>query len=485
MLNILSCYALMALMGFLIYVGIRLGIRDQYGLRPLFSANNVMLILFILYVFLSAALSIVFNNFEFTWATNYSGAEYALPTLVLCIGALAIYIYAYRFFLSTRRSVHLAHESPDASRLVTTAALVLTSIGLGLKIYVFFAMGGLRGSVTQMSPGLIESLAIANLDYTVSTVRNLSGISEVAVVWMLVVSIRRRQGLLLWGALFSVTMILVYMAAAKRSYLIEPFVAIILAYHFYIRKLRLWLLPFLLAATLVFGMGSLFVRAVLPATINDIEISPFDVPWAHGTWLGFYFYSLEFSTFETMTIAIQEYDKIIALFGSSLEAFYTTNIEPIFYVVPRVVWPGKPLLFIDLSMAMTAVIFGQSLGASEWGTAASYIGNSWVLGGAFGVVGYSTFLAWLAASSDWYLFRSSAVNKDIAINVFSVALFSAFVLWRQGSLGYSFIQLVPNQIGYLAGFVILFILSKRQRPENIMRKPNFRSKIKRSRPYEA
>ncbi|WP_298885732.1 hypothetical protein [uncultured Bradyrhizobium sp.] len=463
-----ACYILMLVMAGLIIFGFRSTIRDTRGSRALFSINGVMVTMFLLYVWVSAALSVLFDNFEFTWAPHYSGAENALPILLICLFALASYMAGYSFFgriaLSRLRSLKQFEESlwgpPEPKMLVRVAALSMIVIGILLKLYAILQTGGLDESVIRLSGGLRENLNIGQEDVTLTWVRNFSGIAEVAASWMLVIAIRRRRGLVLWGALFIVTVALVYLGNfGKRTYLLEPLFAVVLAFHFYVRRLQLSSMPYVLVGVIVFGMGSQLLRAVLPAYMNNIDISYIDASWSHGSWLGFYFYSLEFAFFEAMTVTIYESDQIIEMFGSTANAFYITNIEPMLYLIPRYFWPDKPTAFIDMGHATTTLMFGGSPSTVEWGTAASYIGNSWALGGPIGTALYSFMLAFIAAYSDVFMMRATGENKDAKILVYSVLLFAAFILWRQGGLGWSFMSLVPNQIGYILGFGSLLYLT--------------------------
>jgi hypothetical protein len=326
-----------------------------------------------------------------------------------------------------------------------------------LKIYVFLKSGGLTESITRASGGLAEVYGMSGLDTSVTTAQNFSGVAEIGACWMLIDAMQKRRLVLPWSIVVLGVMGLSYLSLAKRTLLIEPIGSVVIAYSFYVRKLKINLLPYAVPAVVIFGGGSLFFRAVLPAQINSVTIDFSEVFWAHGSAIGFYLYSLEYATFEAMSVAIHEADAVFAVFGGALAAFYKTNIEPFLYVIPRDLWREKPINFLDLSQGISSLIFGIPLSVNTAGVAPTYIGSSWAFGGVFGTLGYSAMLGIFAARSDVLLMKSGSANKTAVIAVYSILLFFVFTLMRQGSLAYTFMITFPNQVGYLLGLGILLM----------------------------
>jgi hypothetical protein len=454
-----GCYFLLVVIFVLILVGVRLGIEDGDGCQHLVTTHNAILFLFFFYVLLSASLSVVFDGFAFTWAPYYSGANNALPILGIATFALVSYLFVYNFVANTAGNSSGMFQSREPRSIVTSLAVLLTLVGIGLKLYVIRQRGGLEESVTRMSGGLAEAYGMAASDTSVGQLVNLSGMAEVASCWLLIQAIRRRRLRVLWGTMFLIVLGLSYFILPKRSILIEPILTVIIAVSFYVYKIRISMLPIAAIGIFVFGMWSLFIRVILPASFNNVDIYFAEVPWAHGSIIGFYVYSLEFSTFEAMTVAINNADTLVKIFGGTLSAFYTTNIEPLLYIVPRAFWPGKPKEFYDFSQGLATLIAGSPLNQQTAGIASTYIGTSWVLGGMFGLTAFSALIAWVAAINDLFFMRSLSRNKDIVIILYSIGIFTAFQLMRQGGLGYVFMMIVPSQAGYLLGFWLLYLTS--------------------------
>jgi hypothetical protein len=449
-----GCYALLAINVGLIWLGLQMGVRDGDGDRHIVSTHSALLFLFFFYVIFSASLSILFDNFVFTWVPAYSGAHNAFPILAIATLAFVLYLASYRLFSkSGPSSIFVQSEAPN--KLFVMVALFLLITGIILKAYVYVKMGGLETSITRSSDGLADVYGMDSLDTSITTPQNLSGVAEVASCWLLVAALRRRRFVLLWTATFILVMSLAYLGSPKRSLLIEPIAAVMIAYSFYVRKLRTSLFPLLIAGIFLFGMGTLLFRSVLPASINGVYLDLEAVPWAHGSIIGFYVYSLEFSTFETMALAIYESDKLMNIFGGTYSAFYTTNIEPFLYIVPRALWSGKPTVFYDIAQGIFSLMIGSPLYPTIAGVSATFIGNSWAFGGILGLVAFSVLLGFVSGRNDVFLMRLNSRNKDMAIIVHAVILFLAFQLMRQGGSGYVFMIVVPNQVGFLLGIFLL------------------------------
>lgn len=445
----------------------KIGLSDRRGRRNLVSCNSMVAMLCSVYIVMSAAMPIIVDNFDFTWAPRLSGADMAVSGLLVNLLGVGSYLLAYKWF--TRSSVRtpvIEYEVPSGKAREyqedRTILIGMVALGALIKLYLLYRMGGVTESVVQMSSGMREMFGLQTEGGTVGMLRSLGTMGDMAATVLLVRSIARWRQLEIWGSVFVATLMLTYLNAGKRTLLVEFLVIAVVAYGFYRKKLDLKYAPHLIFGALFFGWITLWIRSFLAVGLSNIAVDLYAIPWAKGSAFRAYFFSLEFAFFETTVLSVAQAADIVRMFGGALNAFYTTNVEPLFLLIPRAIWPGKPDQFFDLSHGIAAVMFDNSLtlSAMRGGVAPSYIGTSWILGGVIGVVVYSTLIAFIGARADLWFKRLEEKNGATAIDIiiYGFAIFTCFVLWRQGGIGYTFISLITNQIGAVVGVCALIWL---------------------------
>lgn len=87
--------------------------------------------------------------------------------------------------------------------------------------------------------------------------------------------------------------------------------------------------------------------------------------------------------------------------------------------VPRALWPGKP---VGLSVSIEEIA-----GAEGWTVAATYLGESYMMAGMFGVASMSMFLGALAA---WWNRMALREQSDYALVVYALGFFAAGITMR-------------------------------------------------------
>lgn len=458
MYEILSQLTLISI-GFFIILAFRVGPISATGHRELISSYNVVVISFTLYTFISAALSVVFNDFEFTWARNYSGAKYALPILLLCLFSFLTFVFSYRLFfrLQKRRSNRHIIELPELSSSGYVIALAILAVGLGMKLEVLRNIGGVDSALLRLSGGIKASLGLGRLDAFTIMLLYLSTMADAAACWLSLEAMRKHRGTLAFltlATLATIVVLFTFALTGKRLFLLVPGFSIVIGYSVYIRRIRISTLPVFFVVIFALGMGSLFSRVFVPANLSYVNIDLQSVHWAQGSLLRFYLYSLEFSYFEMLTLIVFDSHGILDFLGGYWTALYRANLEPFLYVVPRAVWPGKPALFMDVSHGITLALEGGGMTNETGGINSTLIGTSWAFGGIVGVVIGMLLLSWVAARSDNFLRLGHKVSS-FDIIVFANMVVIVFHLFRQGTIGWVFLIFVTSQFSFIFATAVI------------------------------
>jgi len=423
---------------------------------PLVSANSLVGILFVLYVIFPTIL-VLANGGVFTWATAYSGyGSLNLALLVSLVAALSFWVGSIVSGRDSKQSRGRSAKevAKPAKRPVVVVALILVAIGLGLKLYIVVLNGGLQDAILRLSGGVANSTDTALLDADSIGLRTTSGLADGAATWLLVEAMRSHKRLLPWVAIFASTELLSFLTVGKRLALFLPFLAIVLAVQQYRRRLTVRALPVLLIGAVLFGMLSLFARIFVPAAVANAPVDLESVSYSGGgSPLLFYFYSLEFSTVEMISVCVQSAHDIASLFPSYGDMIVQTNLAPFAYTVPRSVWAGKPDMFTDFSYAVASVVNNADIADSTVGYVPTLVGTSFVVAGVPGVIIGFLILGALCARvdrvfgrMDWSSFRLLGT---------AILLMFVFHLFRMGTVAWTFLIAVVQQYGFLVSFGIL------------------------------
>ena len=460
MYEILSQLTLISI-GFFIIFAFRVGPISATGHRELISSYNVVLISFTLYTFMSAALSVVFNDFEFTWARNYSGAKYALPILLLCLFSFLTFVFSYRLFfrLKQRRRNRQIIELPELSSFGYAIALALLAVGLGMKLLVLENIGGVDTALLRLSGGIKASLGLGSLDAFTIRILYLSTMADAAACWLSLEAMRKHRRTLPFLTLATIVFLFTFALTGKRLFLLVPAFSIVIGYSVYIRPIRISTLPVFFVVILAFGMGSLFARIFVPANLSYVNIDLQSLDWAQGSLLRFYLYSLEFSSFEMITLTVFDSHGILDSLGGYWTALYRANLEPFLYVVPRAVWPDKPPFFMDVSHGITLALEGGGMTKETRGISLTLIGTSWAFGGIVGLLIGTLLLSWVAARSDNFLRLGHKVSS-FDIIVFANMVVIVFHLFRQGTIGWVFLIFVASQFSFICATAVIHYVGR-------------------------
>jgi len=452
--------------------------RDRRGVRPLVTTTNVVALLMVLY-FIFPSAGLMLNGANYTWALGYGGwpqLEFTLLMMLVATSSFVVPILCVRALRSTRMvsppSVTTQVLDSDVGRWVPLALLI---IGLGLKVYLVATTGGIDAMLLRLSGNARETGQVSGLDAGDIGIRTLSGIADAAATWLLCSSMKKGQRQFSWMLLWLMTIALSYATVGKRLALLLPIIVVILAFHHYVRPLTVRMFPVLVFGAMAFGMGTLLFRIYASANAGGVVIDLDQVSYARGSLLLFYLNSLEFSTVEMMTVVIESRDAIASQFGSMDASILQLFIMPIFYTVPRVLWPNKPDQVFDLSYSVSSAILGRRAEDSNVGYITTLVGNSYFAGALFGVVMAFFLFALVCEYLDKKMLRAATPNV-VRVVAFGLAVILAFHFFRMGTIAWTFLIGIVQQYGFIVGALVIAVSARhRVRPRSpLIAKPAMR-----------
>ena len=451
--------------------------RDWKGTRPIVSSYVVVLIGISLYILAPSIL--ILTSGSYTWAAHYYSEETFARTIWLSVLALVAFLYGNALSRRGRMPrfddfpVHsTGSDTRPSRRSEDVVLLALLGLGLACKIVLIVNTGGIADSVTRMSTYAREFSGVGLLDPGAILLRTISGIADGAAAWGVLRALRNRHRAKTWLLILLVMLSLSYVTTGKRLVLLLPIICVLVGVHIYRRPLTTRLVPIVLALAIGIGFVTLMARVFLPASVQGYNINLDNVAYANGSVLQFYLYSLEFATAEMISVAIIAREDIVNMFGGTWDAMFITNFDPFLYSVPRALWPGKPSELYDLSYGISAALGATPFEDPTVGYASTLIGTSYLLGGVIGVMAAMFAFGFLTARIDFRLARQHWT--DMSVILFAIGLVVVFHLFRQGTLGWTFIVSIVQQYGAIAALLVLAMIS---RPKRSVRKSDSKQMV--------
>jgi len=178
---------------------------------------------------------------QFVWAPGYESEGGFLNTILACILGLGSFIYGNviqksmhqrRSFVARTKVSAARHSPPIDETLDWLLPIVLITLGMLIKLYVIWSLGGPSGAIARLSGGARDRLDLYDANAPLIALRTLSGIADAGATWLLINCVRRRKRLLLPLIIFSLVLATSYITIGKRLVLILPIVAVLLAWPF-------------------------------------------------------------------------------------------------------------------------------------------------------------------------------------------------------------------------------------------------------------
>jgi len=337
-------------------------------------------------------------------------------------------------------------------RSATAAAIVMLTIGFPFRMYHLAAFGGLtRNIFLFLSPV-----------YQVESGIEIGGVPTLlesffdwgALLLLLRATITNRHRVVSLCVL-SVALVLAYLVSGKRSAVV-PFLLYPVVWLHYLKQ-RISLkrgLAYVTAGSLLVT-ALLFMRTIGPlfattgVRLTDV---PADVALAP---VQFYINSPELAVFDMTMLTVQDRASLLHEIGGAFWGGLRYNFLPVVYIVPRVLWPGKPIY-----SNIGTVFYQHAVGGREdVGFAVGIVAGLYLFGGLLGVlVGMMTVGVLFRVIYE----RLEPWNRDPRrVFVYGIVIWMMFHFLRFGDLGgtivYFYQFVLPGAI------VALLVLRARRR----------------------
>lgn len=433
--------------------------KCSLGYRPLLSGYTIVLYTIVLYAGFSACIPLLFNDMQFVWVPGYWSPSEMMGTLGVCWLAIVLFVGFYQFF--SRHRLHRFVSTPlhlPQEQFFPALAYAFVVLGLLFKALFVIRSGGFHNLLLSRSHGIAQSLGlIEDTDRVANYLIQISFIGDAAACWLFLEALRFRKHLLRHGILVFVTVALTFLITPKRLVLMAPLLSLGVGFGIYVRPLQLKYAPIFLFGALTFSMVTLAARIFLPAYLAGAEVLDF-ARWGLVKKFALAQLSADLGFFDSTAVAVFRANDILAKFDGWWNAFYRPNFEPFLYAIPRFIWPSKPDHLVDVAIAMRAVIFGGTLRSTDIGVGVGLIGTSWLYGAIFGLVAGMAILAWAATFVDRFLEKMHFASPG-RILIFASSCTVLFHLYRQGTLGWTFLNFFQTGSAFLGTSLFLIYMA--------------------------
>lgn len=228
----------------------------------------------------------------------------------------------------------------------------------------------------------------------------------------------------------------------------------LLWYHYCIRRIRLMQAVFYIGIGAVLMVLLLFARTVGPHVIATGQLLTTETADVFLTPLEFLLNSPELAVFDMTMLTVQDRESLLHVIGGPLWGGLQYNLLTLAYLVPRFLWPGKPV-FTDLGHVYYQFAVG---GRDDVGFGVGIVGGLYLFGGFFGVL-LGMFL--IGVLFRWiYETLQPWSRAPRSVFLYAVLFWMAFQFLRFGTLGFTLLFFIQFQ---LVGVVIAFLLFERER----------------------
>lgn len=432
------------------------------GFRPLLSGYTIVIYTMILYIALSAAIPIFFNDMVSFFYPQYSGPERFFGTLMVNWLGIVLFV-AFYLFITRRRG---QDATPHWPMRVTNpcfpfTAYVFVLSGLAMKALFILRSGGLRAVLVTRSAGIAQHLGLSqSTDQATLYLSFFSMTADAAACWLVLEAMRSRKQVFFHTVLILATLAMTFVVTPKREVLIMPILALLVGFSTYYKPLLLSKAPLFLSGAVFFSMATLAGRIFLPAYAAGVtlfSLSRLDLLRKFAIRL----LSTDIAFFDATAAGIYGKQAIIMKFGGWWNMLYRPNLEVASYAIPRFLWPGKPDNLVDVSTALLSIIEGIPLDKAQGGFGIGLIGTSWLYGGAIGLIIGMALLAMAASFVDRFLYKMHSASAT-RILTFAISATMLFHLYRQGTVGWVFINFFQTSATFwLTVITLAYLVSSR------------------------
>lgn len=436
--------------------------QDKLSDYDFFQPGTVFILFYYVYIIFPAYYDWIILGYGSNWV-QLDGNVTALfdYALLICIIGVISFGLGYKWF-SKRKLYYTPYNSERTYvfRSIKTILIIIsifTFIGLASKYLVLASYGPIN---------ILETLSPSK---RVEAVKDSGGVSTYISVmqyffdWSILLFsfysiLSRRLNKLLWIILL-IGVFIIYVTVPKRSAVIPLFIFPLIWYHYRVKPIAFN--KGVLYSILLFLSSFIFLmfRIIIPLVAEGSTYSLDAVGVILSDPLIFYFESPELSIFDMVLLAIQNGESILSANGGFLALLIQSNITPILYLIPRAIWPDKPV-FRELGQ----IFYTYTIGApqdTEVGFAISIFSTLYVFGGIFGII-LGMFLLGRMMRFLYFFFKPWSSVNVTGLFWYTLVVWNSFQFIRFGSFGFLVLLIIQTQ---LQGIVLLSLILKKN-PES-------------------
>jgi hypothetical protein len=397
----------------------------------LFQPGSVLACLFYFY-FVVPAFHVWYDlDYQSAWLDpTWPPAPLFQFTLLLCLLSLVAFGFGYRLTLPRARpraisavSERLRTEWPLSGTLAAVALLV---IGVPFRLYHLALFGGLNRDVLRFLSPTYQAESGITVGGVVTFLESFFDWGALLLALRALITGKQRLlSLVVLGAAF----MLAYLESGKRSAILPFLLFPAVWLHYLKRRITLGKGLLYLGVATVLMTILLFMRSIGPL-LAIRGITPADVPTdITAAPARFYLNSPELAVFDMTVLAVADREPLLREIGGVFRGGLEYNLAPAAYIIPRVLWPGKPA-FQDLGQ----VFFQHAVGGREdVGFSVGIVGGLYLFGGVVGVLfGMVAVGVVFRLAYEWLRPWSGDLRR---VFLYGIALWMAFHFLRFGTLG--------------------------------------------------
>jgi hypothetical protein len=427
--------------------------RDASKELDLFHPSVLFLIFYLTYFVFSGVLVWLLNGYQSSWVNLGSRPAFVVNTLFF-LGALSVAAFALGLQGRTPAASRIAllHRGPFRRREFPYVIAIFLAVGLASSLYHLASLGELSLDVLlYLSPSARRDLGL-NLSNALIILESMLGWSALLAAFYCIMQPGMKKR---WAAvvLVAVAILITYVISGKRSAVFPLLLLPLIWSHYIVEKLRVRTAVIYFAIGMIVISGLLLIRIAVPLMVRNVDVAE-NVASDAPELLLFYLEAPEWSTFDMVAASLLRRDDLLLAMDGSLWASFKYTFGTLLIVVPRAIWPDKPL-YEDPGQIYYQLLTGSN---EEIGFAVTAWGTSLLLFHVPGLLVGMFVFGWFVRTI--YLWLRPWEKGPYSVFLYGMFYWMTFQFLRFGTLGFTILLFAQTM---LMGLLAALFLSRKTR----------------------